>query len=61
VKKLKRRFDELEKVTIIDGRYDYCLAINPFTEPSYAKKLQSALDQMKSDGSYDALRLKYLH
>ena len=60
MQKLNRRFDELQKVAIVDDRYEYYLAINPLTDPAYAKKLQSALDQMKADGSYNELRLKYL-
>lgn len=61
MQRLNRHFDELQKVAIVDDRYEYYLAINPQTDISYAKKLQSALDQMKADGSYDKLRLKYLH
>lgn len=61
MQKLNRRFNELEKVAVVDDRYQYYLAINPLTDPSYAKKLQAALEQIKGDGTYDQLRLKYLH
>ena len=57
---LKRTFKELEKVSIVDDRYEYYLAININSDKTNAKKLQSALDQMKADGTYDKIRNKYL-
>lgn len=61
MQQLGRTFQDLEKVTILDDRYDYYLAININIDPSNTKKLQAALDQMKMDGTYEKIRNKYLH
>lgn len=61
MQKLNRGFGELEKVAVVDDRYEYYLAINPQTDIVYANKLQAELDLMKHDGTYDRLRSQYLH
>ncbi len=60
MQQLDRTFKDLEKVTVLDDRYEYYLAININSDPSNAKKLQAALDQMKVDGTYENIRNKYL-
>ena len=60
MQQLDRTFKDLEKVTVLDDRYEYYLAININSDISIAKKLQAALDQMKADGTYEKIRNKYL-
>lgn len=50
----------VEKVVVLDDRYQWYLALNKEIPAETVSKLQKALDDMKSDGSYHALRSKYI-
>lgn len=50
----------VEKVLAFDKRYQYYLAFNLETQQEVIDRLQQALDQMKADGSYQALQARYL-
>lgn len=53
-------YDTVEKVVLLDGRYDYYLALNPGVADEIVEKLQAALDEAKGDGTYARLEAEYL-
>lgn len=53
-------FHELEAVLLLEGKYRYYIAINKKTSPDLVSRLQNALDEMKSDSTYDRIFEKYL-
>ncbi len=59
-KKLSKSFKQLEKLVVVDNRYDFYLAFNKKTSDHIIDQLQKALDQMKEDGSYEKIRQMYL-
>ena len=60
MKKQGKNFDQLERVIKLDDRYNYYLALNINTSDEIVQKLQSALDEMKTDGSYERIKTLYL-
>ncbi len=56
-----RNINQLEKVAIVDKRYEYYLALSRNSPVSDIKRLQSALDEMKADGTYQKFHKAYLH
>lgn len=60
MKKKGKNFNLLEKLIKIDDRYNYYLAINKQTSDEIVNQLQEALEAMKTDGSYEVIRQKYL-
>ena len=53
--------DTVEAVILLDGRFDYYLAVNPHVPDDVVGRLQAALDQAKRDGTFDSLKAKYIH
>jgi len=60
MKKHGRKFSELERLVKVDNRYSFYIALSLQTADDIVNKLQLALDQMKSDGSYELIRKKHL-
>jgi len=60
MKKHGRKFSELERLVKVDDRYSFYIALSLQTADDIVNKLQLALDQMKSDGSYELIRKKHL-
>jgi len=54
-------YDAVEKVVLLDGRYDYYLALNRGVADAIVEELQAALDEAKRDGTYARLESKYLN
>ena len=59
MKKQGKRFSDLERLLKLENRYDYYLALNVGTPAHIIKALQSALDEMKKDGTYDRIKQQY--
>ena len=53
-------YERVEKATLLDGRFDYYLAINKQTDDAIINKLQAALDKIKKNGAYKEIEAKYL-
>ncbi len=60
LKSLGHAYDIVEKSILLDGRYDYYLAINPKTSDDLVHRLQTSLDKLKENGTYDQIKNKYL-
>ncbi|WDP89466.1 MAG: ABC transporter substrate-binding protein [Desulfobacter sp.] len=60
MKKLGKPFGVLKRLIRIDSRYDYYFALNKETDDEIVIKLQKALNDMKSDGTYESLKLNYM-
>ena len=56
LKKMGLKPDILEKIIKIDDRYQFFIALSKGTADELVARLQTALDNMKSDGSYDRLK-----
>lgn len=54
-------YDSVERVVVLDDRFDYYLAVNLETSNEMVQRLQAALDALKSDGTYDRLKKQYLY
>ncbi|MCG8619575.1 MAG: transporter substrate-binding domain-containing protein [Desulfobacterales bacterium] len=54
-------FNTVEKTVLLDGRFDYYLALNLSIPDTVVNRLQQALDVLKENGTYDRLHDKYLH
>jgi len=59
MKKQGKRFSDLERLLKLENKYDYYLALNVGTPDHIIKALQSALDEMKKDGTYDRIKQQY--
>ena len=55
------KYSKVEKLLPFDSRYQYYLAVNKQVDPKVVAKLQNALNEIKADGSYSALRAKYFN
>jgi len=55
-----RDSDQLEKLIVLDDRYDYYLVLNKETSDTIVSRLHAALDGMKRDGTYESIRTGYL-
>ena len=53
-------YDIVEKTILLDGRYDYYLALNKQTSDVIVNRLQASLDKIKKYSTYDQLKNKYL-
>ena len=53
-------YGTVEKVLLLDGRYDYYLALNPGVADATVEKLQATLNDARRDGTYARLETKYL-
>jgi len=53
-------YDLVEKATLLDGRFNYYLAINKKTDDNIVNKLHTALDKIKKNGAYKEIEDKYL-
>ena len=60
INKQGKSFSELEKLVSLDDRYDYYLALNKNTSNKIIYRLQSALEDMKKDGTYEKIKQLYL-
>ncbi len=52
--------DDLQAVWVLDESLSYWYGLNPATDPDIARRLNAALQKVKSDGRYLALKQKYL-
>ena len=58
--KLGKSFKQLEKLIILDDRYDFYLAFNKKTSDDIVNQLQRGLNDMKIDGNYEKIRQTHL-
>ena len=61
LKDLGEPHDKVVKVVMLDNRYDYYLALNKSVDPTVISRLQTALDELKKEGSYAKIRQKHLN
>jgi polar amino acid transport system substrate-binding protein len=55
----KLSFASLTDVAVLDSSLSYWYGLHPHIDPSIKRRLQAALDLLKRDGRYAALRLRY--
>jgi polar amino acid transport system substrate-binding protein len=60
MKKLNKSFNQLDRLIKLDDRYRYYLALNIDTPDEIVNSLQRALEEMKSDGTYEKIRTRSL-
>jgi len=61
LQQLKLPFSTLEPVFELDRSKSYWYGLHPQTSPALQQRLQAALDQIKRDGRYVALRQQYFN
>jgi len=60
VKRHGKPLDRLARLVKIDDQYSFYIAVSLDTADDVVKRLQQALDLMKSDGTYDTIHANYL-
>jgi polar amino acid transport system substrate-binding protein len=59
LRQLKLPYDSFQAVLDYDTSKSYWYGLRPDTDPALLRRLQAALDTLKRDGRYEALKLRY--